>query len=87
LKQKQQNKGLLLPLICGVPEIVLRSVSLSRTDATRKVAITCTNLKRQKAENIKFIFTVGRRNWLREMRKCGREKEKNCEEEGYRVVS
>jgi hypothetical protein len=36
---------------------------------------------------MKFIFTVGRRNWLREMRKCEREKEKNCEEEGYRVVS
>jgi hypothetical protein len=36
---------------------------------------------------MKFIFTVVRRNWLREMRKCEKEKEGNCEEVGNRVVS
>jgi hypothetical protein len=30
----------------------------------------------KKAENMKFIFTVGRRNRLTEMRKCKREKRK-----------
>jgi hypothetical protein len=36
---------------------------------------------------MKFIFTVGRRKGLREMRKCEREEEGICEEEGNKVVS
>ena len=36
---------------------------------------------------MKFIFTVGRRNGLTEMRKCEKEKEGICEEEGNKVVS
>lgn len=63
------------------------SVSLSRTNATQNVAVTYTTLKCQTAEKITFIFTVGRRNGLTEMRKREREEEGICEEEGTRVVS
>lgn len=77
-----------LSLICGFPVIVVQwSVYLSRTNATQNVDITCTTLKFQTAEKITFIFTVGRRNGLTEMRKREMEKERICEEEGTRVVS
>jgi hypothetical protein len=36
---------------------------------------------------MKFIFTVGRRNGLTEMRKCEREEKGICEDEGNRRKS
>jgi hypothetical protein len=62
-------------------------MSLSRTDATKNLAITCTTLKGQKGGKHEIYIYCWKKKGLTEMRKCEREKEGICEEEGNRVVS